>query len=67
MRVAQLTIEEQDTIRDLRDQQKRYREAGTRLGDLVRAIARKCFGIPIRPLYDDKITVDQDGKYIILE
>lgn len=67
MRVAALTLEEQDQIRDLREQRKRYYDAGTKIGDLMRALAQKYFSVPLHPFYHDKLAVDQAGKYIILE
>ena len=67
MRVATLTLEEQDQIRDLQAQRKRYYEAGTQLRDLMKSLARKHFSTPLKPFYDDKLTIDRTGTYIILE
>ncbi len=67
MRVAQLTVEEQDQIRDLREQRKRYYNAATNYGDLIRRLAEKHFLIGPKPFNTDKVTVDSEGKYIILE
>lgn len=67
MRVAILTLKEQSRIEDLLEERKRYRNAGTELGDLMRTLAQKHFSIPLRPFYHDKINIDQTGKYIILE
>lgn len=67
MRVATLTLEEQDKIRNLQAQRKRYVDAGTNLGDLIRRLAGRHFSTPLKPFFHDKLTIDQTGKYIILE
>lgn len=67
MRVATLTLSEQDQIRDLREQRKRYCNAATNYGDLIRRLAEKHFSVEFGPFYLDRTSVDSSGKYIILE
>jgi len=67
MRVAKLTLEEQDKIRDLRDQIARCSESRTKYDDLLKHLTTRHFSVHNYALGVHKVSIDVHGQYLILE